>query len=212
MQERHVARLYSRDIMTADGRKLSPSVRRVRFRKIRGPSGEPSPCQIKTTLEGTPPADSLTRTGAPTGLGRDTTPGWGPPRQRAAAPTEHAPRPRQAPDGGTAGGHQPTASRRSTRRLGLAPAPARGATAHKRACTVSPMLQEPVPSHDLGAAENHTRCRACKLQYFHKRAAQLGATLSPAEESSAASAVSAECLVRRGLWHGHWASLCPHGV
>ena len=66
----------------------------------------------------------------------------------------------------------------------LGPAQARVATAHKIARTVSHMLQEQVPSYDIGAAEYTHRFRECEMHYFQKKAAKLGYTLLPASEVS----------------------------
>src|SRR5262249_50654621 len=67
-------------------------------------------------------------------------------------------------------------SRRLQGRLG--PAPALVATAPKIARTVYPMLQQRVPSHDIGAEESHPRFRERELQYFQKTTAKLGYTLA----------------------------------
>ena len=63
----------------------------------------------------------------------------------------------------------------------LGPAQALVATAHKIARTVYHMLQERVPSHDIGAAEYNKRFRERELTYLQKKAARLGYTLSLAD-------------------------------
>jgi transposase len=69
-------------------------------------------------------------------------------------------------------------SRRMQGRLG--PAQALGATAHKSARTVSHMLKNRVQYHDIGETEYTQRFREREMRYLHKKAAQLGDTLSPA--------------------------------
>jgi len=64
----------------------------------------------------------LNSAGVPTCLGRDAAPVWGNPRRRSEACQRiRVPRARQAPDGRTEGGTQPTESSRINRRLFLAP-------------------------------------------------------------------------------------------
>jgi hypothetical protein len=67
-------------------------------------------------------------------------------------------------------------SRRLKGRLG--PTQALVATAHKIARPVYPMLQDRVPYHAIGAAEDNQRFRERELKYFQQQAAKLGYTLS----------------------------------
>ena len=97
-----------------------------------------------------------------------------PTRHRAA----HAFR-RAAPSGRRAACAFGAFSRRLTGRLG--PAQALVATAHKMARTVSHLLQERGPYHDIGAAEYHQRFRARALTYVQNKAARLGDQLSLAD-------------------------------
>jgi hypothetical protein len=60
----------------------------------------------------------------------------------------------------------------------LGPAQALVATAHKIARTVSHMLKDHVPYHDIGAAEYNKRFREHEVQYLQKTAAKLGDKLA----------------------------------